>query len=128
MSDSTRSSGGRSIACAVAAVFALAAFLVALAAAAATGRDAESALVRAIASMAICWPVGFVAARIMEGQFGPARTAAEEGAGNPRADAEVRRDRGVADARDRRRDIIGTVGPEENPTMRQELRPHSRST
>ncbi len=103
-----------SVASAVAAVFALLGFVVSIVAGAAWGRDAESTLTHAITAMAILWPMGWIGARVVESQLRDAPS------GSP-SEADPRTSRGADD-------ILGTIGPEENPTTRQELRTHARST
>ena len=72
----------RSVTSLGAAVFALAAFVVALVAGAAAGRDATSVLARALAAMALCWPIGWIALRIAVSTLGAQRVHDMERAGD----------------------------------------------
>lgn len=116
------------VASAVAAAFALLGFVVAIVAGVSSGRLADSTLVHAIVALACCWPVGWIAGKVIESQLGGASRRAQQ---PERADKSPTFGSGAlpeAGVGDRTRAIVGTIGPEENPTMRQEVRPRSRST
>jgi len=140
----------RAFASAVAAVFALLCFVVAIASGTISGSPAESVLLQALVWLVAGWPIGWIAARIVLSQFGdePSQRGAAAGASSGE---EVRADgdssigagqhathaRGAnpnptvaqgADTVARARRALATTGPEENPTVRQEVRSRARST
>lgn len=123
---SDRAGASRSIASAVAAVFALLAFVVAIVAGVASGGDAESSLLHAIVALACCWPLGWIAAKVVEQQLGGALIDPPGAPGSGAPNESVPSALPIAEASARMRDTIAPGGPEENPTGRQELRSRSR--
>jgi len=91
------------VASAAAAVFALVAFIVALLSGLTSDLNAERTIVRAVVALAICWPLGWIAARLVIAQLPP-------------VDAE--RDAPTAESAASR----AGAGPEENPIDGQKLR------